>query len=83
MTKKRAAGDTEVRVNQRFVEELIAQNTSNKRNKKTTDVEALMDDDRFKRMFEDEEFKRDPRLGHQNNQNPVSISNKFIFCTHL
>lgn len=40
---------------------MIAQNTSTKRNKKTTDVEQLMTDDRFKMMFEDEEFKRDAK----------------------
>ena len=62
MTKKRVTGETDVRVNQRFVDELIAQNTSAKSRKKTTDVEALISDDRFKVMFEDEEFKRDHRL---------------------
>ena len=56
---KKKTFDTDVRVNQQFVDELIDQNTSNKRGKKNTDVEALMTDDRFKMMFEDEEFKRD------------------------
>ena len=41
------------------MDELIDQNTTNKKGKKNTDVEALMTDDRFKMMFEDEEFKRD------------------------
>ena len=59
VTKKKQQFDTEVKVNQRFVDELIAQNSSAKRAKKTTDVEALITDDRFKSMFEDEEFKRD------------------------
>ena len=58
--RKQAAFDTEVKVNQRFVDELIEQNTSSKKNKKkSTDVEKLMTDDRFKMMFEDTEFKRD------------------------
>ena len=79
MTKKRATGDTDVRVNQRFVDELIAQNTSNKRNAKKTDVEALMGDDRFKSMFEDEEFKRDPRLEASKRAVSVSITAKIDY----
>ena len=51
-----------MKVNQKFVDDLLAaaQSTStNKRGKKAADVEALIADDRFKSMFEDEEFKRD------------------------
>lgn len=59
VNKKKSGFDAEVKVNQKFVDELIAQNTSNKKKKQNTDVEALMTDDRFKVMFEDNEFKRD------------------------
>jgi len=61
--KKQASFETQVRVNQRFVDELIAQQSSStKRNNKkgATNVEELMTDSRFTKMFEDEEFKRDP-----------------------
>ena len=54
---------------------MIAQNTSTKRNKKTTDVEQLMTDDRFKMMFEDEEFKRDAKT--EAYKNVKNVSNLF------
>lgn len=76
MTKKRVTGETDVRVNQRFVDELIAQNTSAKSRKKTTDVEALISDDRFKVMFEDEEFKRDHRLEASKRTYGDAVENK-------
>lgn len=63
VTKKKTQIDTEVKVNQRFVDDLIAQTTQGgKKGKKAADVEALMGDDRFKMMFEDEEFKRDMNI---------------------
>ena len=77
VTKKKSAVDTEVRVNQRFVDDLIAQSTSAKRGKKT-DVEALITDERFKNMFEDEEFKRDEKLVAQKRE--VSQQNRLCRC---
>ena len=58
---------------------MIAQNTSTKRNKKTTDVEQLMTDDRFKMMFEDEEFKRDAKTEAYKNVKNVSNSFSLIY----
>ena len=53
------------------MDDLIAQNTAaagSKKKKKVADVEALMGDDRFRSMFEDEEFKRDPTQEAQRRQ---------------
>ena len=68
---KKPSSATEVKVNQRFVDDLIAQNTAaagSKKKKKVADVEALMGDDRFRSMFEDEEFKRDATQEAQRRQ---------------
>ena len=43
-----------------------------KKKKSGTDVEKLMNDDRFKDMFEDEEFARDVNSDAYKLNNPVS-----------
>ena len=76
--KRKSLLDTDasqVKVNQEFVDELIAQatQTGNKKVKtKAGDVEKLITDDRFKGMFEDEEFKRDPNSEAYRLLRPVS-----------
>ena len=47
-----------VKVNQDYVNELVAQAKKSKSNKADATVETLVTDDRFKSMFEDIEFKR-------------------------
>ena len=83
MTKRKPATyETDVRVNQGFVDELIAQHTGSKTAKKSkkggTDVEKLMTDPRFKVMFEDEEFKRDPKTEALKRQIQVRATNRLI-----
>ena len=55
----RKASKLEVKVNQDFVNELLAQAKTKKGQAKKADVEKLVGDSRFKSMFEDAEFKRD------------------------
>jgi ribosome biogenesis protein ENP2 len=45
-----------VKVNQQFVDDLLAQKDTGK---KKTDVSKMLQDERFKSMFEDKEFARD------------------------
>ena len=45
-----------VKVNQQFVDDLLAQH---EKSKKSADVKKMLSDDRFKSMFEDKEFARD------------------------
>lgn len=80
-------------MNQGFVDELIAQHTGSQTTKKSkkggTDVEKLMTDPRFKVMFEDEEFKRDPKTEALKRQIQVSevlmrkAPNRLIDCLTL
>ena len=77
-------------MNQGFVDELIAQHTGSQTTKKSKkggmDVEKLMTDPRFKVMFEDEEFKRDPKTEALKRQIQVSevlmrkAPNRLIDC---
>jgi len=73
---KKPYGETNpnVKVNQQFVDELIAQQTSNKKSakKKQTDVKEMLGDDRFKGMFEDEDFARDKNSEAYKLVKPVS-----------
>ena len=57
------------------MDDLIQQNKKaemSKKKKSGTDVEKLMNDDRFKDMFEDEEFARDVNSDAYKLNNPVS-----------
>ena len=67
------------------MDDLIAQNTAaagSKKKKKVADVEALMGDDRFRSMFEDEEFKRDPTQEAQRRQVSNIASNFKLITSH-
>lgn len=60
-----AANSDRVKVNQQFVDELLSKS-------KNTEVKKVLEDDRFKGMFEDNEFKRDVNSEAYKHMKPVA-----------
>ena len=55
-----------VKVNQQFVDELLSK-------KNTKEVAGIIEDDRFKSMFEDKDFNRDKNSAEYKHMKPVSF----------
>ena len=72
-----------VKVNQDFVNELVAQSKKSKSSKAEAAVETLVTDNRFKSMFEDIEFKRDRQAAEFREVKKVSLTQPFLTDLHL
>ena len=76
--KKSNNANPNVKVNQQFVDELISAQKAKKesksgKSKRVTDVNKMLEDDRFKSMFEDKDFARDPNSDAYKQVKPVSL----------
>lgn len=71
---KKVANSEKVKVNQQFVDELLKSNKN---------VKGLIEDDRFKSMFEDKDFARDKNSAEYKAVKPVSCAVVFTFVCRL